>query len=170
MSVLAHDSTFHPGETITVHLWATPHSPFPNILKAYYPHHHVNPTIEGQCNIIGYALAGYAEAIFDDSAANYIISSYKASALKTNKRQSRATFASECGTINGRMMSTSIYQVTCQLSTPLHDEPLQFILAHRDTGDVKNDHHEATDALILVIGAWSAELNEEICLWWSGLR
>lgn len=85
-------------------------------------------------------------------------------ALKSNKRQSRATFASECGTINGRMMSTSIYQVTCQLSTPLHDEPLQFILAHRDTGDVKNDHHEATDALILVIGAWSAELNEEICL------
>lgn len=136
---------------------------FFEVLKKSHPLHHVVQINGNQCDLIGYARAGYAKATRDDDDAIYTIRGCGASGSRLENKPKEVV---EC--INfGKWVYTwneyryifyrILYELPGRGSMMSH-----YVLAEDLKHITGKTGAAAVDLLILASGAWTSELHDEI--------
>ncbi|KAM3069517.1 hypothetical protein ACMFMG_005623 [Clarireedia jacksonii] len=134
-------------------------------LQKIYLHHSVRRINPGECDLIGYANAGFAVAIRDENAQNHTIQSFKAP--KSRLEETAGTLEEDIKFGRWLYKWGENEYIVYQIKYHVPFQPPQrsvYVLSPKvqnAVGEYEDDHSH-TDSLLLVVGKWSSQLHDEI--------
>ncbi|KAK0624351.1 proteasome-activating nucleotidase [Immersiella caudata] len=129
------------------------------LLRAAYPNHHVSETTLDTCDLLGYADAGFATAVPEDTPFNHFVRNFEAPESRIDRDKGKVVDAVlyGCWRYRWRGIDFLVYKSTYITRWGL---TTLFFVLHPDTPDKR--HNAATDALLHECGKWSKELHNEV--------
>lgn len=133
-----------------------------SILRRQYPDYHITQTKLNECDLLGYAQAGHATAVQQDSGSDHSIRSFKApeNRLAGNAGQIADDTRFGCWTYQWRGTDFLVYKVFYYAQAGGYGKMNLLYVLHSD-GPQKRTN-DATDALLFECGKWTKDLHDEI--------
>ncbi|KAF2755318.1 proteasome-activating nucleotidase [Pseudovirgaria hyperparasitica] len=146
---------------------------FLNILKNRHPNHHITSYTPANCDLHGYAAAGFAKStLIDDDESFALTTSYHAPALRLERQHHpgdlKDTMLLACWRYEWTTTEFLVYNLQLRSVFRGGPEIYAFVLAPRSDGAVSKGHSTATDKLMLAAGQWSQDLHEEVYVFDGG--
>ncbi|KAK3314363.1 P-loop containing nucleoside triphosphate hydrolase protein [Apodospora peruviana] len=130
------------------------------LLRDAYPNHHVTETDPEKCDLIGYASAGHATLVRQDSPFDHFIRSYDAPENRLEPDRGAVTDQIRFGCSRYHWRGTDFLVYEGQYTAKWGTKKLLYVLHHADNPKMRTN--DAVDALLRECGKWSRNLHDEI--------
>lgn len=128
-----------------------------------YPLYHITRTSPSKCDLLGYARAGYATAVFQVEDGFDATRVYRLPPSRIDQAPGKLEDVVNFGRWAYKWKGTEFIVYEVAYVSPFHENiHFLFVLAPQSAQLVQNGHHKYTDALLLASGSWTRELHEEI--------
>lgn len=133
-----------------------------SILRRLYPDYHITQTKLEDCDLLGYAQAGHATAVQQDTAYDHSIRSFKAPqnrlAEDAGHIEDNSRFG--CWEYQWRGVDFLVYKVVYFAQSGAFSRITLLYVLHSD--GPKKRTNDATDSLLFECGKWTRDLHDEI--------